>query len=114
MRIFIMIAAAVMLAGSVSAAERRPSAQNGKALFAKVGCYECHGYLGQGSSFGAKLAPDPLPLEAFSAFVRGTSADMPPYTDKILSEADLNDIHAYLASIPKAQSPDSIPLLGGK
>jgi len=96
--------------GSVLAA----SAENGNAAFLKYGCWQCHGTQGQGSiatSNGKVLAPDPLPYEAFSAFVRSTDGAMPPYSEKILPDEELTDIHAYLLSIPKAANYKSIPLI---
>jgi ubiquinol-cytochrome c reductase cytochrome c subunit len=87
------------------------SAENGKALFLKVGCYECHGTQGQGASTGPRLAPDPMPFETLSAFVRSTSREMPPYHVKVLSDADLADIYAYLQSIPKPPDAKSLPQL---
>jgi len=36
---------------------------------------------------------------------------MPPYTAKVVSDAELADIRAYLASIPEPQSSKNIPLL---
>src|SRR5262249_5539258 len=35
------------------------SAEKGKEAFVKHGCWECHGFLGQGASTGPKLGPDP-------------------------------------------------------
>ena len=96
--------------GSVFAA----SAENGQAAFLKYGCWQCHGTQGQGSvatSNGKVLAPDPLPYEAFSGFVRSTDGAMPPYSEKILPDEELTDIHAYLLSIPKAANYKSIPLI---
>jgi ubiquinol-cytochrome c reductase cytochrome c subunit len=87
------------------------SAENGKALFLKVGCYECHGTQGQGAVTGPRLAPNPLPFETLSAFVRSTSRQMPPYHVKILSDADLADIYAYLQSIPEPPDVKSLPQL---
>ena len=90
------------------------SAEKGKAAYMKFGCWQCHGTLGQGSSVtsaGKALAPDPLPYEGFAAFVRSTNRAMPPYSEKVLSNDDLADIHAYLKSIPKARDAKSIPLL---
>ena len=90
------------------------SADKGKTAFIKYGCWQCHGTQGQGSiatSGGKVLAPNPLPYEAFSAFVRSTNRAMPPYSEKILPNEDLADIHAYLLSIPKAADPKTIPLL---
>src|SRR6185503_20326918 len=80
--------------GSVLAA----SAENGKIAFTKYGCWQCHGFQGQGSvatSNGKVLAPDPLPWEGFSAFIRTSNTGMPPYSEKVLPNADLEDIYAY-------------------
>lgn len=90
------------------------SADKGKTAFIKYGCWQCHGTQGQGSimtSGGKVLAPNPLPYEAFAAFVRSTNRTMPPYSEKILPNEDLADIHAYLLSIPKPADYKSIPLL---
>jgi len=84
-------------------------AANGKKLFSSVGCYECHGRVGQGGSAGPRLAPRPVPLEALVAYVRHPSGAMPPYTTKLVTDAQLADIHAYLASIPRPAK--DIPLL---
>jgi hypothetical protein len=45
------------------------------------------------------------------AFVRSTNRAMPPYSEKVLPNEDLADIHAYLSSIPKPADYKSIPLL---
>ncbi len=89
------------------------SADEGKAAFVKHGCYECHGFAGQGG-VGKKLAPDPLPFEAFSALVRNSNNAMPPYQKVILSDTDLASIYAYLRSIPKPPDYKSIPLLNAQ
>ena len=90
------------------------SAEKGKAAFIQHGCWQCHGTMGQGSvatSNGKRLAPNPLPWEAFAGFVRSTNRAMPPYSEKILSDGDLADIYAYLQSIPKPPAVNDIPLL---
>ena len=87
------------------------SAEKGRAAYVNHGCWQCHGFVGQGGVAGPKLAPDPMPLEALSAFVRNTRGAMPPYQRAILSDADLADIHAYLQSLPKARDYKSIPPL---
>jgi len=53
--------AAALLVGNAAAAE--PSAANGRVLFVKVGCYQCHGYQGQGGAAGPRIAPEPLPFD---------------------------------------------------
>ena len=83
----------------------------GKTGYVKHGCWQCHGFVGQGGIAGPKLAPDPIPLPAMNAFLRNTNGPMPPYMEAVLSNADLADIHAYLQSIPKAPDYKSIPLL---
>jgi len=95
----------------VPLAQAAGSADKGKAAYVKNGCWQCHGLAGQGGVAGPKLAPNPMPLEALSAFVRNTRGAMPPYQSAILSEADLADIHAWLQSLPKAKDYKSIPLL---
>ena len=90
------------------------SAEHGKEAFIRHGCWECHGTVGQGSiatSGGKRLAPDPLPWETFAAFVRSTNRAMPPYSERILSDADLADIYAYLQSIPKPPDVSSLSVL---
>jgi len=49
----------------------------------------------------------------FSRFVRTTRGNMPPYTEKVLSNQELADIYAYLQSIPPAPDFTTIPLLNG-
>lgn len=100
--------AGILITGS---AQAEPSAANGHALFVKVGCYQCHGYQGQGGAAGPRIAPDPLPFDGLAAFVRTSSGEMPPYTTTILSDGDLADIYAYLQSIPRPPALADVPLL---
>ena len=90
-------------------------AARGKILFTeKYGCFQCHGEAGQGSPVtGPKLAPNPLPWEALSSFVRTTNRNMPPFKEAVLPDADLQDIYAYLQSIPATRDWKTIPLLNG-
>ena len=97
--------------GASQAALAAGSAEKGKTAYAQHGCWQCHGFAGQGGVTGPKLAPDPMPLEAMSAFVRTTNRAMPPYSEAILPNDDLADIHAYLQTIPKPADYKSIPLL---
>ena len=111
---FIRLLAAVAVAAVLvisHVAALAASAEKGKAAFVKNGCWQCHGFVGQGGVAGPKLAPDPLPLAALSAFLRNSNGAMPPYMEAVLSNEDLADIHAYLQAIPKAADYKSIPLL---
>ena len=104
------IAAGLVVGSNVALAA---DAARGKILYTqKYGCFQCHGEVGQGSPVtGPKLAPNPMPYEALSAFVRTTNRAMPPYKEAILPEADLQDMYAYLQSIPAAPDWKTIPLL---
>ena len=107
---FAVIAAVVTGSGAALAA----SAENGKVVYVKNGCWQCHGFLGQGSavtSNGTVLANSQLPFDVFKNFVRSSNRAMPPYRESILSDADLADIYAYLQSVPKPPDVNSIPLL---
>jgi mono/diheme cytochrome c family protein len=87
------------------------SVENGKRVFMRAGCWQCHGTVGQGGVTGPKLAPGPIPFDALSTFVRSTNRAMPAYREQVLSDDDLADIYAYLQSIPKGPEPANIPLL---
>lgn len=101
----------LILAFVFSAAAQTGNADNGKKLFVKNGCYQCHGYDGHGGA-GAKLAPKPIPLAAFTAYVRHPGpGNMPVYTAKVLADAELTDIWAFLRSIPDAPAVKDVPLL---
>src|SRR5262245_39035493 len=115
---FGLIAAAALLsalfgsAPGFGAAAPAGDPVKGEANFKRVGCWECHGHQGQGGREGPRIAaPVPLAYPALSAFVRTTSGDMPPFTEKVLSNQELIDIYAYLQSIPAPPDHKSIPLL---
>lgn len=85
---------------------------NGKKLYTSYGCYECHGREAQGSSAtGPRLAPRPIAFAAFSKYLREPTALMPPYTSKVVSDAEVGDIYAFLQSRPQPPALESIPLL---
>lgn len=87
------------------------ASEKGKQLYVKHGCWQCHGFVGQGGIAGPALAPNVMPLEAMSSFVRNSSRAMPPYREAVLPNADMAEIHAYLVALPKPADPKSIPLL---
>jgi mono/diheme cytochrome c family protein len=111
----VSVGLAALAAGLVigQAAALAADAARGKILFTqKYGCYQCHGTEGQGSPVtGPRLAPNPLPFEALSAFVRTSSREMPPFRESVLPNEDLADIYAYLQSIKPGPDYKSIPLL---
>jgi len=100
------------LTAGVAAAQNTGNAEKGKALFLKNNCYSCHGFDGHGGGAGAKLAPKPIALAAFIAYVRHPAlGTMPTFSAKVISDADLGDIRAYLATIPEPPAVKDIPLL---
>jgi mono/diheme cytochrome c family protein len=88
------------------------NAQNGKKLFTSYGCFECHGNHAEGTTaVGPRLAPNPIPFAALQRYVRQPTGQMPPYTSKVVTDADLADIYAYLQSLPQPPKADGIPAL---
>lgn len=111
-RVLLAALGAGLLLGQAAVAA--PSAENGKTAFTKNGCWQCHGFEGQGStatSGGKVIADTQLPFEAFRAYVRNPSGAMPPFHAEMLSDSDLADIYAYLESRPKPEPAKDIPLL---
>ena len=82
-------------------------------------CYECHGTRGAGSlNNGPQIAPNPIAWTAFMYQLRhpiGAPSfgliKMPMYGPKVLSDAQIADIYAYLLSITPGPSAASIALL---
>ena len=106
----------LLLAAAVSAATllaQAPAgdAANGKKLFLRDGCYECHGYAGQGGAAGARIAAIGLNAQGLIRYVRAPAGAMPAYTDKVITDQELTDIHAYLQTMAKAKPAKDIPLL---
>jgi len=79
--------------------------ERGKQTYTRVGCYQCHGREAQGASTGPRLGPDPIALAQFTRYVRAPRNEMPPYTTKVLTDAELADIHAFVASRPRPRTP---------
>jgi mono/diheme cytochrome c family protein len=109
-----LLVVAIFFAGLVAQASAQTPPGNpakGKQVFLKDGCYSCHGYDGHGG-VAPKLAPRPIPAVAFIAIVRHPPASaMPTYSAKVMSDADLTDVWAYLKSIPDPPPVKNIPLL---
>jgi mono/diheme cytochrome c family protein len=99
-------------AGSAQQFAKSANIERGRTLYTDVGCYQCHGFNGQGApGAGPALVPDPMAAAAFRTQVRTPRALMPAYGTAILPDNQLDDIYAYMASIPVGRAPDRIPLL---
>jgi mono/diheme cytochrome c family protein len=85
----------------------------GKKFFLANGCYSCHGREGQGATqaTGPRIGPPLLSFEGFVSYIHHPTGQMPPYTEKVVSEKELADIYAYLQSRPKPKAGKDIPLL---
>ena len=89
------------------------NADNGKRLFVKMTCHYCHGSEGQGSlaGIGPRIALVPRSFDSFARYVRRPTGRMTGYSEKILSDAELTDIYAFLRSLPAARPVTEIPVL---
>ena len=110
--LILSLALAGLAAGAVFAQDAVPKgdAVHGKKVYVADGCWQCHGYQGQGGA-GPKLAPTPLPYEAVFRQLRKPRGSMPVYTHVTTPDQDVADIYAYLQTIPKAKSVAEIPAL---
>jgi len=97
---------------SAALAQDTPSgnAANGKKLFETIGCFQCHGYVGQGGAAGPKLL-DPVPFPAFIVQLRTPRQVMPPYTERVLSDQQVADIYAHVKTFPLPPDPSTISIL---
>ena len=87
------------------------TAQTGKDLYLRYSCYACHGYDGHGGA-GARIVPMRMTGERFTAYVRSPrTPQMPLYSTKLLSDAQLGDLWAYIKSLPVSPDAKDIPLL---
>jgi mono/diheme cytochrome c family protein len=102
----------VLLLFIATSAWAQGSVERGAKLYQEKWCHSCHGTVGQGGERGAgpKLAPNPFPYEAFAAQTRRPRMNMPRYPVEYLSDPELADIYAYLASV-KARPLKDIPQL---
>jgi mono/diheme cytochrome c family protein len=92
-------------------AARAQDAAHGKEVYLKYTCYACHGFSGQNGP-GAHLVPMKMAQGAFTAYVRSPgSTRMPTYSAKVLSDADLGAVWAYIKTLPDSPPAKDIPLL---
>ncbi len=103
-RIILLSFVAGVLAGAQqSDSAPQGNAATGKVLFVKIGCYQCHGYAGQGGRAGARIVPMLFQAPDLIRYVRRPAGEMPAYTDKVASDQELRDIYAYLKSFPPSK-----------
>jgi mono/diheme cytochrome c family protein len=105
----VVAASAQDAAGPAQTSAPAGSAPNGKTLYLSYSCYACHGYDGHGGA-GARLVPMRMNAPGFTAYVRNPR-QMPPYTSRVLSDAQAADLWAYIKSLPESRPAKDIPLL---
>ena len=103
-----LILTALVLA-SVVAAEDLAA---GKKMFVEYTCYGCHGYSGQNGP-GNRLVPMKLTQQGFTNYLRNPPRpqQMPSYSAKVLSDAQVGDIYAYIKTLPDAPKAADIKVL---
>lgn len=84
---------------------------SGRDRFVEYGCWQCHGYDGQGSVAGPRLAPTLLPYAAFERLVRHPANVMPAYAPSALPDEILREIFAYISSVEEPPALEDIPAL---
>ena len=94
-----------------AAAAPAGNAANGKVVYGKIGCYQCHSEQGQGGPQGPRLGPRPIPFQAFLKYTRTPTGEMPPYKAKVMSDRDVADVYAFLQALPPPPPLSTLPLL---
>ena len=87
---------------------------NGRSVYLKVNCFQCHGRAGQGGAMNypaPPLAETSMPFEGFKMVVRESMRDMPAYNEAVLADKDLVDIYAFLQSLPGRRPAKDIAIL---
>lgn len=112
MRAFICVAALLVCGAAQAQDMPKGDAKAGLANFRKLGCYSCHGIVGQGTlRDGPRLNAAALGYPAILAQLRTPRYEMPAYTASQISDSGVADIYAYLSTLPKAPDPKTIKQL---
>ncbi len=103
---------AILFTIGLAFGQTKADPENGKKLFLKDGCYQCHGQSGSGGLAGPRLAQTKLTQTAFVSYVRNPApGSMPAYRAKVLADQDLADIYAFIKSLPEPPPLSRIPTL---
>ena len=100
----------VLVSTAAFSQDSEETVREGRALYESQQCWQCHGYEGQGSVAGVRIAPTLYPYEAFALLVRHTNL-MPAYSPNVLSDEQLRLIYAFVRSIPEPPPLEEIPEL---
>ena len=109
---FAVISVAAAPAVNSALAQSPPPTAEPRSPYVEHGCYQCHGYNGQGGvATGPALVPRGGDFKNFAAYVRQPAGVMPPYSANILSDADLQEIWEYVSSLPPSPQASDMELL---
>jgi len=123
-RAAVLAAAAFILGGAASSCfdtqaraqdAPRGDVANGRSVYLKVNCFQCHGRAGQGGAMNypaPPLAKTAMPFDGFKMVVRESMRDMPAFTEAVLADKDLVDVYAFLQSLPGRRPVKDIAILG--
>jgi ubiquinol-cytochrome c reductase cytochrome c subunit len=107
-----LLGALALAFASTAAQAQTPAgdADRGKGLYMKNMCWTCHGTVGQGGDRGSgpRIAYDVWPYAGFAQQVRRPRESMPRYDAKFLSDAELADIYAFVASVKPGAKPTGL------
>jgi mono/diheme cytochrome c family protein len=107
----IFIAAALVLSAAPAVAQSA-DVKNGEKHYLSDGCYQCHGYAGQGALMtGPRISRTAFTFEQFLNQLRNPANAMAPYEAAIMPEKTAADIYAYLKAMPEPPNPKDLKLL---
>ena len=101
----------VGLSSVSSAQQSSPSAE--EITFARLGCRNCHGSLGEGRKGkpgGPILAKSRQTLRRFVGYTRMPMSMMPPYPLQWASDADLANVYHWLEGIEAVRTPLAVTI----
>lgn len=99
-RIILNIASAAAILSLLSSVPTLSAAQDTRQeRYVAGGCAVCHGAAGQGNELGPRLAGSGQPVEAFVSYVRNPVWTMIAYPEDVISDDDLEVVHAWLGSL---------------
>jgi ubiquinol-cytochrome c reductase cytochrome c subunit len=106
------LALPILAIAAVSVHGSEPQVASGEALYAKYGCYACHGYAGGGGAMsGPALAGRGYDARSVFNYARSPKGVMPLYRKSVVSDAELNRIAEFVVRLPGARPVAQIPKL---
>jgi len=89
-------------------------ARNGQRLYLAIGCFACHGRVGEGGAFNGPapvLARTVLPYDSFKLQLREPWNDMPAYSESVMPDNEVADVFAYVRSLSGPKDAKAIAIL---